>query len=117
MVDVVDVTMSGFGPASWSLAVSVAGGDGPALAGTPHSGFPSHIQDFGVGSVDDAGYGTVTGDHPQSGDVDDYAVFGFVKATGDTLECVQVGVDDDMGFLPAHHWGGPVVQSVPGEIV
>jgi hypothetical protein len=43
VVLVVDVVVSGFGLAAWSLAVAVAGGDGFALCGPPDSGFAADV--------------------------------------------------------------------------
>ena len=46
MVQVMDVAIAGFGPASGSLAVAVPGDDCPSLCGGPDSGFAADIQDL-----------------------------------------------------------------------
>lgn len=99
VLDVVDVAVSGSGVTAFALAVAVAGDDGPSLRRRPHPSLASDVEYLGFGSEDDAGEGAVTGDHPQQVDVDDGAVFGFVEATGDSLEGGRVCVEADVGFL------------------
>ena len=71
----------------------------PSLRRRPHPGLASDVEYLGFGAYEDAGEGAVTGDHPQHVDIDDGAVFGFVDATGVTLEGWWVGVKADVGFL------------------
>lgn len=93
------------GPWQWRSRAVMAS----SLCWAPHPGFASYVQYFGVGAEDDAGDGTVTGDHAEGVDVDDFTGFGFVEASGDALEGFEVGVDDEMWFFSADGGGGAVV--------
>jgi hypothetical protein len=117
MIQVVNVTMSRSGSTSRALTVPVPGDDGSALRSRPHSGLSADVQDFRLGAEDDASDRAVTGDHPQQVDVDDGAVFGLMEATCDTLQSVEVGVDNDVWLFPANCRCGPVVQPVPTQVL
>ena len=82
VLDMVDITVSGFCPTPFALAVSVSGGDGSALCWGPYPGFASDVEDFAFGSENDAGYRTVTGDHTEQVDTEDVSGFGFVESSG-----------------------------------
>ena len=113
---VMDVTVSGFCPASRPSTMPVTSDDGSPLGRAPDSSFATDIQDFRVGAEHDPADGAVAGDHAQRVDIDDVPVFGFVEAACNALQSSYVGVQDHVWFLATDFGSSAVVQPVTTQV-
>ena len=99
MLDVVGVAPAVVPVAAGMLTVPVAGDQGSSHGGGDDPGGPSDVEGFRVGSEDDPADGAVTGIAADLVGGQDVAVGGFVDPAPMSLQCVEVGQDQDMGFF------------------
>ena len=85
--------------AAGMLAVPVPGDQCPPHGGGNDPGGPSNVEGFRVGSEYDPAEGAVTGVAADLVGGQHVAVAGFVDPASMSLQCVEIGEDQDVRFL------------------